>query len=144
MLLPAFFTKICNSLTIQLCAYILILNSTDNPVNQKFINTSKDIAICKCFHIHLFKIILTVDCIINNLRNLVKTSTIQITVHQVIHKCNDITGFIRNKWFPSLWHITMNALCCISNKHCDNKFVKCWLRVIISKYHICLLPKSRK
>ena len=144
MLLPAFYTKFRDCLSIQLCSYILILKSADNPNNQKLINTCKDIAIYKCFHFHLLKIILTVDCIIDNLRNLIKTSTIQIAVHQVIHKCNDITGFIRNKWFPSLRHIRMNTLSRISNKHRNDQFFKCWLRVIISKYHICLLPECRK
>ena len=76
MLLPAFYTKFRNRLSIQLCSYILILKSADNPTNQKFINTCKDIASYKCFHFHLLKIIFTVDCIVDNLWNLIKTCTI--------------------------------------------------------------------
>ena len=67
MLFPAFYAKFRNRLSIQLCSYILILKSADNPTNQKLINTCKDIAIYKCFDFHLLKIIFTVDCIIDNL-----------------------------------------------------------------------------
>src|SRR5699024_5322249 len=141
MSLAALFGKLRNAGVTQLCSNIFQFQSFGSPFNQKLVNTCKDSTGYQGFHRELSELCVCFQTVIDHFRDFVKAVSINIAVHQVVDKCDNITRFETDEGLPCNRHIRRNNLGYIGHEHGHREFFKGRILICISEHILCLSPE---
>ena len=141
MSLAALFGKLWNAGVAQLCSNIFQFQSFGSPFNQKLVNTCKDSTGYQGFHRELSEFCVCFQAVIDHFRDFVKAVSIDVAVHQVVNKCDNIARLETDERLPCSRHIRRNSLGCIGHEHGHRKFFEGRLLICISEHILSLMPE---
>ena len=134
-------TQIIDTVSVQFCQTVLCTKPTDNPAYQKYIYASKRVTVYQCIYFIFTQFFRHIQTICDILRQLIIFLTIQNIVHEVVKKCDNVSGFIGNKFLPAFWHFRIYIAVCIGHKHGNDQFLQVWCVHRKAKLLLTQLPE---